>query len=180
MVWTAKHDVKAIATAIYAFRGDVREWPIWKDGSDCKPADGGLSTGKACDLLRSADGNWPAVDGSVALASEWLSSNFDTIENQLVWGVPSGDVAKKYPDRSGNTTSPFRGPYLSNSLIPEMTGAAMILFMSSAPINFGQNQKTKGGQLSAAAFFVSRWRIKSIFPLPVSPLNQFLFCRGEF
>lgn len=116
-VWTAKHDVKAIATAIYAFRGDVKEWPIWKDGSDCKPADGGLSTGKAYDLLRSADGNWPAVDGSVALASEWLSSSFDTIENQLVWGTPGGDVSKKYLDRAGSTTSPFRGPYLGTSYL---------------------------------------------------------------
>ncbi|MFH0803861.1 MAG: hypothetical protein V1877_01965, partial [Candidatus Tagabacteria bacterium] len=53
-------------------------------------------------------------------------------ENQLVWGVPSGDVAKKYPDRSGNTTSPFRGPYLSNSLIPGMTGAATT-FLSKDP-----------------------------------------------
>ena len=117
-VWTAKHDARAIAAAIYAFRMDVKEWPVWKAGTVCTPAGGGSSAARAYAVLRSADGSMPAHDEVNALSTEWGGTNFDTIENQLVLGAPGGVVANRYPDRSGNTTSPFRGPYLSNDLIP--------------------------------------------------------------
>ncbi|MCX6813122.1 MAG: hypothetical protein NTV77_01365 [Candidatus Azambacteria bacterium] len=118
---TAKHDVKAIAAAIYAFRSDVKEWPIWKDGMVCTPAGGGDSSARAYAVLKSADGTHPAHDEVHALSTEWAQANFDTLENQLVLGAPGGDVAKRYPDRAGNTSSPFRGPYLSDGLIAGAT-----------------------------------------------------------
>ena len=122
-IWTAKHDVRAIATAIYAFRGDVKEWPIWKDGAVCTPAGGGDSSARAYAVLKSADGTHPAHNEVHALSSEWGDANSDTLENQLVLGAPGGDITKRYSDRSGTTTSPFRGPYLSNNFIlPGPTG----------------------------------------------------------
>ncbi len=115
-VWAAKRDTMAIATAIYAFRGDVHEWPIWKDGADCVPGANGDASTKIYAVLKSADGAMPSCAGA-ALVADWGDANADSIENQLVWGTPAGDVAKKYPDRAGNTTSPFRGPYLGTSYL---------------------------------------------------------------
>ncbi len=130
-VWTARHDCATIAAGIYSFRGDVREWPIWKDGADCVPGASGDSSTKAYAVLKSADGAMPSCAGA-ALVAEWGDVNFDTLENQLVWGTPAGDLTKKYPDRAGTTTSPFRGPYLANALIPGI-GTSATTFLSKDP-----------------------------------------------
>jgi len=132
-VWTARHDVKAIATAIYAFRGDVKEWPIWKDGALCVPESGGDLATRAYAVLKSADGSMPAVDEANATYAEWGDANSDTLENQFVWGTPGGDVSKKYLDKAGNTSSPFRGPYLSNNFFFPGAGVPAATFLSKDP-----------------------------------------------
>ncbi len=115
-IWVARHDCATIAAEIYAFHSDVKEWPIWKDGADCVPGASGDSSTKAYAVLKSADGAMPSCAGA-ALLAEWGDANSDTLDNQLVWGTPGGDVSKKYFDRAGSTTSPFRGPYLGTSYL---------------------------------------------------------------
>lgn len=97
----AKDDVQLIAAAIGQFNADTDEWPIWKAGNACTNGDSFYN------YLVSADGQLP---NNINLGS--LGSGYDTIEDQLVYNMPGGATSSAYPDEAGDTTAPWRGPYL--------------------------------------------------------------------
>ncbi|TSC54450.1 MAG: hypothetical protein LiPW31_114 [Microgenomates group bacterium LiPW_31] len=138
-----EHDCQIIAAGIYKFNGDVKEWPIWKNGAVTNPADGGSSAGRVYNVLRS-DGTMPACDEINALSSEWADANYDTLKNQLAWGAPAGDKTKKYSgfrgpylDPTADSKDPWGNPYLINCKYwqPEHSNNKKMIFILSAGPN---------------------------------------------
>ena len=95
----ARDDVQLIAASIASFYNNVGVWPMYDDGTD-------TTSNHELKYLKSSDGD----DPDTSCGSDWhLTSDNDTLENQLVYNQPNGQN-KPYPD--------WRGPYQNVSEDP--------------------------------------------------------------
>jgi len=99
----AKGDVQLIAAGICQFNADTGEWPIWDKGTECGRDDGYNP------ILKSRDGQDPRI----GFDTDWnLTSDYDWLEEQLVYNTPNGSSNNHYPGPDENSTTAWRGPYL--------------------------------------------------------------------
>ena len=98
-----KDDVALIASAICQFNADTGEWPMWDKGTECG-RDKGYNP-----ILKSRDGEDPKIG-----SSGWtlLTSDYDWLEEQLVYNTPNGSADNHYPGPNEESTTAWRGPYL--------------------------------------------------------------------
>ncbi len=124
----AEQDTKALGEAMLSFNRDTARFPIYKNGANTGPTD------PVYKVLRTAEG---AAPGAAVDSSDWLSSNFDTFEDQLKNNTVSypttGEFAWSGPYMGPIRMDPWGNTYMCNSLMLQPTKLKAVWVLSAGP-----------------------------------------------